>query len=276
MDLQQFRLTLGEIKEKVLVASQQKVNLKQAVSNGNYMFDYKFNKAKYLTDKIKRNAADLVLQIEKAHKDNKNARMNDNLTKLLVNSRFVKELYLEPNKVLPIIEQMERDLKETDKALDLEKEISDIEHEAAAFPMPKPKPGEIKLNFPLPPLPDEISDNIKADAEELEKCFYAGCYRSSIVLCGRIMETALHRKYFEITGNDALEKEPGIGLGKLIARMSEKNIRLDPALPQQIHFINQARIFSVHTKQDAFVPNKNQAQATILYTFDVLGKLFAE
>jgi len=272
--LSQFQLTLNEIKEKVLVASSQKVNLKQAVSNGNYMFDYKFNKAKYLADKIKRSASDLVGEIEKAHKGNKNSRLNDILTKLMVNARFVKELYLDTAKVLPIIEQMERDLKEYDKSVDLEKEISDIEHEAAAVPMPKPKAGEVKLNFPIPDLPGEISENIKADVEELERCFYAGCYRSSIVLCGRIMETALHRKYFEITGNDALEKEPGIGLGKLIARMSENNIRLDPALPQQIHFINQARIFSVHTKQEAFMPNKNQAQATILYTMDVLGKIF--
>ena len=273
--LNQFQITLNEIKEKVLVANGQKVNIKQAVSNGNYMFDYKFNKAKYLADKIKRSSSDLVSEIEKAHKSNKNPRLTEILTKMMVNARFVKELYLEPVKVLPIIEQIERDLKEYNKMQDLEKEISDIEHEAAASPAAKPKPGEIKLNFPLPELPEEIADNIKADADELEKCFYAGCYRSSIVLCGRIMETALHRKYFEITGNDALEKEPGIGLGKLIARMSEKNIKLDPALPQQIHFINQARIFSVHTKQDAFVPNKNQAQATILYTMDVLGKLFA-
>jgi hypothetical protein len=131
-----------------------------------------------------------------------------------------------------------------------------------------------KLNIIVPPLPAEITDNVKADIEELERCYYAGCYRSSIILCGRVIETALHRKYFEVTGNDVLEKEPGIGLGKLIARMAEQSIRLDPALPQQIHFINQVRIFSVHSKQEAFIPGKNQAQATILYTIDVLGKLF--
>ena len=132
-----------------------------------------------------------------------------------------------------------------------------------------------RSNFTLPELPDEIQENVQADVDELHKCFDAGCYRSAIILCGRIIETALHRKYFEVTGNDALEKEPGIGLGKLIARMNEKSVKLDPGLPQQIHFINQVRIFSVHTKQEAFNPSKNQAQATVLYTMDVLGKLFA-
>jgi hypothetical protein len=275
MTTQQYKLLLSGIKENVLVASHQKVNLKQVVSSGSYIYDYKFNKAKYLADKIKRSSVELVTTIEKLHKTNKNPRLTELLTKIMINSKFVKEAYLEPAKVLPIIEQIERDLKEVEKIETLENEIKDFEHEAAAAPLQRPKAGETKMNFEMPPLPEEIADNIKADVEELERCFYSGCYRSSIVLCGRIMETALHRKYFEITGNDALEKEPGIGLGKLIARMSEQNIKLDPALPQQIHFINQARIFSVHTKQDAFNPSKNQAQATILYTMDVMGKLFS-
>ena len=123
-------------------------------------------------------------------------------------------------------------------------------------------------------IPAEIKSDIDADAQELERCFSAAAYRSCVVLCGRILETALHRKYFELTGQDILEKSPGIGLGNLIAKMKEKGISLDPALANQIHLINQVRVFSVHKKQEAFSPNRTQAQAIMLYTMDAVGKLF--
>jgi hypothetical protein len=72
-----------------------------------------------------------------------------------------------------------------------------------------------------------------------------------------------------------METSPGIGLGKIIAKLTERNIRFDPGLTQQIHLINQVRISSVHTKKDSFYPSKGQTQAMILYTLDVLRKLFA-
>ncbi|MFC1742182.1 hypothetical protein ACFL3V_06620 [Nanoarchaeota archaeon] len=276
MELDKFRLGLEEIKQKVLAASQQKFDLKKVVQDGSYMYDYNYNKAKYLADRLKRSAQGLVVEIEKVHKANDNKRYEELLTKVMVNAKFIVENYLEPVKALPIIEQIERDMGDLSKIAELENEIEDFEKEAAAIPIPKAvQEGSVVLNFDLPELPEEILENVQADVDELQKCFGAGCYRSAIILCGRVIETALHRKYFEVTGNDALEKEPGIGLGKLIARMSEKSVKLDPGLPQQIHFINQVRIFSVHTKQEAFNPSENQAKATLLYTMDVLGKLFS-
>ena len=128
----------------------------------------------------------------------------------------------------------------------------------------------------LPSLPKEIKSEITADVQELETCFAAGAYRSCVVLCGRILETALHRKYYEATGQDILEKSPGIGLGNLIAKMKEKGINLDPALANQIHLINQVRVFSVHKKQEAYSPSKAQAQAIILYTMDSISQLFSK
>jgi hypothetical protein len=274
MTLKQFQTSLEEIKQKVLAASQLKFDLKKVVTDGSYMYDYNYNKAKYMADRVKRSASELVVLIEKIHKQNKNPRLDDILSKVMVNTKFIMESYLEPMKALPIIEQTERDLIEVEKLAELEKEINDFEKEAAASP-PVKVSEDVRLSFSVPELPEEISENVAADIAEMEKCFSSGCFRSSIILCGRVIETALHRKYFEVTGNDALEKEPGIGLGKLIARMNEKSVKLDPGLPQQIHFVNQVRIFSVHTKQEAFSPSKNQAQATILYTMDVLGKLFS-
>ncbi len=88
------------------------------------------------------------------------------------------------------------------------------------------------------------------------------------------METALHRKYFDATGQDILEKNPGIGLGNLIAKLAEKGVQLDPGLTQQIHLINNIRVFSVHKKQRTFYPTKIQVEAIILYTLDALEKMF--
>ena len=126
----------------------------------------------------------------------------------------------------------------------------------------------------LPRLPEEIKDEIYADITELGRCFDAACYRSAIVLCGRILETALHRKYFEVIGKDILETQPGIGLGTLVAKLKEKNVNFDPAITQQIHLINNIRISSVHKKNEPFIPTKAQAHATILYTMDIVEKMF--
>ncbi len=123
-------------------------------------------------------------------------------------------------------------------------------------------------------LPAEIKDDIQADVDEMGKCYDAGAYRSAVILCGRILETALHRKYFDLTGTDLLEKAPGTGLGNLISKIADKGGSIDPGLGNQIHLINQVRIHSVHKKQAAFNPSREQTQAIILYTMDVLKKLF--
>jgi len=131
-----------------------------------------------------------------------------------------------------------------------------------------------EINITAPDLHPDIKDEVDADLKEIAKCYQAGCYRSCVIICGRIMETVLHRKYYEITGNDALEKSPGIGLGKLIAKLTEKSVKFDPGLTQQIHLINQVRIFSVHKKQEPFYPTQMQANAIILFTLDSMKKMF--
>ena len=128
---------------------------------------------------------------------------------------------------------------------------------------------ELKSNLPF-----EIKKEIEEDFKEIKKCFDVNCYRSVMVLCGRILEIALHRKYYETTKMDILEKSPGIGLGNLIAKLRDKNVKLDPGISQQIHLVNQIRVFSVHKKKEEFNPSKEQAHAMILYTMDILSKLF--
>lgn len=92
------------------------------------------------------------------------------------------------------------------------------------------KKDKLKAGFSIPRVPFEIKEEVNADLAELHKCFENGCYRSTIILCGRILETALHRKYYEITGRDILETSPGIGLGNLVAKMKELQFNFDPGI----------------------------------------------
>ena len=123
-------------------------------------------------------------------------------------------------------------------------------------------------------VPGSVKDEVDADWKEANDCFEAGLYRSCVILCGRILEVALHAKYYQLTGVDLLEKAPGIGLGNLIAKLSDKGAFVDPGLSNQIHLINQARIHSVHKKSLPFLPSRDQAQAIMLYTKSAIEKLF--
>ncbi|MEM4247020.1 MAG: DUF4145 domain-containing protein [Candidatus Woesearchaeota archaeon] len=159
--------------------------------------------------------------------------------------------------------QITQDLQELGELADELLSIVTDEYSQSSFSIRRPR------------VPFEIHDIIQADIEEIKRCMENRCFRSAVILCGRILETALHRKYYDVTKNDLLEKSPGIGLGNLIAKLSEQGITLDPGLGNQIHLINQVRIHSVHQKQNAFAPSEAQAQAIVLYTMDVLEKLFS-
>lgn len=152
------------------------------------------------------------------------------------------------------------------KIEELEKELSTIriiEKPKQSFTIPKLK------NIPL-----AVRDELTADYKELRACFESGLFRSSIIFCGRILEVALHRRYYELTKKDILETQPGIGLGKLVAKLYEKKALFDPGINEQIHLINKVRIQSVHKKQTLFIASREQTYATILYTIDIVNRLF--
>lgn len=137
-----------------------------------------------------------------------------------------------------------------------------------------PKIQKVNIDFEINNLPNIIKTEVLTDLAEAKKCFDNSCFRSCTILCGRVLETCLHRKYFELTRKDILETSPGVGLGKLIAKLKELNVGFDPGITEQIHLINKIRIDSVHTKQVTFNPSRSQAHAMILYTVDVINKLF--
>lgn len=155
----------------------------------------------------------------------------------------------------------------TKDASELKLIVEHIAELAAKIKLPK----TVKMAVPF-----DIKADVEADLAELHKCYDAGCYRSTVILCGKLLETALHRKYFDATGNDLLEKSPGIGLGNLISKLKDNNVELDPGLSNQIHLINQVRIHSVHHKKEVFTPSQEQAHAVMLYTVDILGRLFSK
>jgi len=173
-----------------------------------------------------------------------------------------------PPKVSLLLDKLDHDKLDKNLTIicQLENIISDNDLEL--------KDDKPKITININKIPTQIRDEIKADLLELDKCFKSDCLRSCVILCGRIIEIGLHAKYFKETGFDILEKNPGIGLGKLIAKLEEKGIKLDPGLTQQIHLVNNVRIFSVHKKQRTFNPTKQQTEAIILYTMDVIGKMF--
>lgn len=142
------------------------------------------------------------------------------------------------------------------------------------IPATRPSDKNEKRKIDIPALPPHLREEIIADIKETYECFDARCYRAATILCGRLIETSLYYLYYKHTGNDLLETAPNIGLGKMIAKLIAKNIQVSPGLREQVHLINKVRIQSVHKKQELFSPSKEQAEAMILYTIDIIKKVF--
>lgn len=246
--MEQFKKSLERFQLAVNYIRKHKVDLNKKIDPTKSIYDFKEKKLDYYLrlyhssfDEVKNNSLNL------------NQLNKEDVTKI---NKFLNEL------------------EEEYKNNDLDK-ISKILNELISLKLLL-KQTENKLSIKIKNIPDDIRADVKADLKELENCFNAECYRSCIILCGRLLETALHRKYYDVTGMDILEKNPGIGLGNLIAKLKDKNVILDPALTNQIHLINQVRIFSVHKKKETFYPSKSQTYAIILYTLDVLEKIFGK
>ncbi|HLC96272.1 MAG TPA: DUF4145 domain-containing protein [Candidatus Nanoarchaeia archaeon] len=246
----EFHKNLVGLQNAVAVAKKNKINLSKGLDDEKSVYDYGEKQRVYYLNNVRSH-----LRLVKAE-----ALQLPPLIKFDTSNQEAV------TKILELIPELE-----STEITSLEKTVAKLLSLVKQLNMPK----DMQQNFSLTRnIPLEIKADIGADIAELNKCFNTECYRSSIILCGRILETALHRKYFEATGNDLLEKSPGIGLGNIIAKLKEQNVSLDPALSNQIHLLNQVRVFSVHKKKEAFTPTQQQTHAIILYTLDVLEKLF--
>tara|TARA_Y100000310_G_scaffold344708_1_gene458938 strand:+ start:1710 stop:2345 length:636 start_codon:yes stop_codon:yes gene_type:complete len=206
-------------------------------------------------------------------RDRSGIRLHNYASQAKSNMRFIEEYFWKSTAELPHetnrqFSQLLQSLQQSkipDDMLTITTEMEDL--------LETKKPEGI-IKFRIPRIHEDVKAEMEADMRELERCYKAECYRSAVIMCGRILELALHRKYFDTTGRDILEKNPGIGLGNLIKKLVEKEVKLDPGLTQQIHLINSVRIFSVHKKKEPFNPTKAQTYAIILFTLDTLEKLF--
>ncbi|MBT7902706.1 hypothetical protein HN587_02510 [Candidatus Woesearchaeota archaeon] len=228
-----------------------------SINTSKTMYDFKEKKKQYYLDKI---SQDLQM-------------LQSTGLKLSSLNQFEIKTELKINQFLGLIKEL--DLCKKDCVVAIEK-VSSIKKLVLELNISeKPKVLATK-DYPIydPNLPLDVLPDLNADINEIKKCFGSECFRSCVILCGRVLEIGLHKKYYDATGFDILEKNPGIGLGNLVARLREKQVELDPGITQQIHLVNQVRIFSVHKKKEVFKPTKEQTYAIILYTFEILKKLF--
>jgi len=259
MELEDFRRSITNFNNALNRIKSSKIDLNKPVRQDLSIYDYKEKKTDYYIQSYKKYFSDLK-------------------SKAVALSSLVRYSNSNSNTVLEINKLISRasgyfNSNEIDKLSGIISKIADLSLTIKAPPK-KAQKIEKRLSMEITQIPLDIKTDVEADLDELDKCFKSGCYRSVVILCGRLLETALHRKYYEVTNVDLLEKSPGIGLGKIIAKLTEKNVHFDPGLTQQIHLINQVRVFSVHKKQEPFYPSKAQTQAIMLYTIDVLRKIF--
>ncbi|MBI5064780.1 DUF4145 domain-containing protein [Candidatus Woesearchaeota archaeon] len=249
MTLYEFKKAIKESNSALDQALANKVDF-ETDPKSSHLMDYKGIQREYYKKNVYQNIEMLEKQSrqiqELAGLDEENARLLENMNSCI------------------------KELKIATKPSSIRKLLDDLAHYSEQIR----EVSNVRLVLRSERIPEDVRSEIVADVQELGKCFNNNCFRSAIILCGRILETALHRKHYEATQNDLLEKSPGIGLGNIIAKLREKGVEMDPGMDNQIHLINQLRIYSVHKKQTAFEPSKTQAHAIILYTLDILDKLF--
>ncbi len=247
MPIEELRTLAGKLKDIVRTVKEKKIDLDETTKKTK-LLNYKMQKAIYYRKQL----------------DSTIKKLKDNSRKISGLINYDKRNAPKLSNIISLVSEL--DIKDMKLLEDHAKKIEMLSYD---LKVPKKRPITIPKK-----IPEDIKPEIVEDLKEMDRCFRSGCYRSVVILCGRLIEVALHRKYYDTTGNDILEKNPGIGLGKLIAKLKEKEISFDPGITQQIHLINQVRVSSVHKKQETFYPSKNQAQAMMLYTADVLNKLF--
>lgn len=279
MEVKNFLFALSELKNAAFAAQARTskgattVIPSVAVSDRPKIYDFHAQRKTYLASLLKNRVDEVRKQSAcLAALAASSKQSPEIIANIYVNLKFLEEYASEPSKILPIIDKVNKMCNDLILFAEENQEFLDARnHESKQGTKVQ---ASAQVTVQVPKVPDDIRSDITADVDELERAFNAGCYRSCVILCGRILEAALHRKYYDATGHDILEKNPGIGLGTLVAKLAEKDVKLSVGITQQIHLINQVRIFSVHKKQEAFNPTKDQTQAIVLFTMDAVNKLF--
>jgi hypothetical protein len=132
---------------------------------------------------------------------------------------------------------------------------------------------ELELGIDLELIPFEIRTDIAADIDEIKKCYSSGAYRAAIVFCGRMLEIALARKYFEKTHVDPIKQK--WTLGRLINESKKKIGIFQPGLDSLCETINKVRIPSIHrVREGIYLPTPQDVVGVFHLVQSVLQKLW--
>lgn len=264
-----MKIILGQIKEEILCL---KKDLEQIKRKQIDLYSKRLDSMDYKVlseNRLKKEINVKMASLDGLDKELDNLKKNLLFENLEIIQDTLKDMIHGYNKY-----DSKRFQKENEKLTRLSEKLYRLTSEIALDTKTKrPKLNELSIKAESLNIPSILKAEIIADIDEMIRCFESNCFRAATIICGRILETVLHRKYFEVTQNDVLETNPGIGLGKLIAKLKEKKVFFDPGLMDQIHLINKIRIYSVHRKQEVFEPSKEQTQAMILYTIDIVKRL---
>jgi hypothetical protein len=120
--------------------------------------------------------------------------------------------------------------------------------------------------------PQEIREEIKLDFDEMRICYNNGAFRSAIIMCGRVLELLLAKKYFDSTHVDPVELRWQLGV--LIRKCFERNVLTDPGIGDICNFINHLRISSVHASHAIHRPIQEETKSVIEFTISLLKSLY--
>jgi len=122
-------------------------------------------------------------------------------------------------------------------------------------------------------LPEEIREEFGADLAELSKCMSVGAWRSSLFLCGRLLELTIGRKYWEKTRVDPLEKR--WTLGTLIEKADGEGVLASqPELVNLVKVIKDCRNPSTHVTMRLYSPGEDDVPPLVELTGAIIRRLY--
>lgn len=131
---------------------------------------------------------------------------------------------------------------------------------------------QIMFLVDLSGVPQEIREELKLDLEEMQIGYNAGAIRSTLGMCGRVLELVLARRYFEARGIDPITQKWHLGL--LIRKCFEDHVITDEAIGDICNLINRSRIGSVHSVSRLYKPSQDEAKPVVEFTINLVKTFF--
>ncbi len=100
---------------------------------------------------------------------------------------------------------------------------------------------------------DLVREDIQHDLAELRACIASDLPRATLAMCGRVVENSLRLTFFRETGAELPEDAT---VGRMIARIREERLYVDPGLKNAWNIINAQRIVGVHAKEGHPIPSR--------------------